>query len=87
MRQLLNHTSGWLGDDLQDLGRGDDALARYLLNVIQDAGHFVFFNECDQAGRDEIPKECIDPPGADRAAIHREIGDAALRFFGTALGT
>ena len=57
------------------------------LDVIQDAGHFVFFNECDQAGRDEIPKECIDPPGVDRAAIHREIGDAALRFFGTALGT
>jgi hypothetical protein len=36
VRQLLNHTSGWLGDDLQDLGRGDDALARYLLTGTQD---------------------------------------------------
>lgn len=30
VRQLLNHTSGWLGDVLQDFGRGDDALARYV---------------------------------------------------------
>jgi len=30
VRQLLNHTSGWLGDDLQDFGRGDDALSRYV---------------------------------------------------------
>ncbi|MFC7450048.1 serine hydrolase domain-containing protein [Rhodococcus daqingensis] len=33
MRQLLNHTSGWLGDDLQDFGRGDDALARYVASM------------------------------------------------------
>ena len=30
VRQLLNHTSGWNGDDVQDFGRGDDALARYV---------------------------------------------------------
>jgi len=30
VRQLLNHTSGWLGDDYQDFGRGDDAVARYV---------------------------------------------------------
>jgi len=30
VRQLLNHTSGWNGDDEQDFGRGDDALARYV---------------------------------------------------------
>src|ERR1700730_13403613 len=29
VRQLLNHTSGWLGDDYQDFGRGDEAVARY----------------------------------------------------------
>jgi hypothetical protein len=65
-------------------------------NTIAREGHCVDIaairaragvHECDQAGRDEIPEECIDPPGVDRAAIHREIGDAALRFFGTALGT
>jgi CubicO group peptidase (beta-lactamase class C family) len=30
VRQLLNHSAGWLGDDYGDFGRGDDALARYL---------------------------------------------------------
>lgn len=30
VRQLLNHTSGWMGDDVQDFGVGDDALARYV---------------------------------------------------------
>lgn len=33
VRQLLNHTSGWLGDDLQDFGRGDDAIARYVASL------------------------------------------------------
>ena len=33
VRQLLNHTSGWLGDDLQDFGGGDDALAHYVASM------------------------------------------------------
>ena len=33
VRQLLNHTSGWLGEDLQDFGRGDDAVARYVASM------------------------------------------------------
>lgn len=31
VRQLLNHTSGFLGDDIQGFGRGDDAVARYVI--------------------------------------------------------
>jgi CubicO group peptidase (beta-lactamase class C family) len=30
VRQLLNHSAGWMGDDYSDFGRGDDALARYV---------------------------------------------------------
>jgi CubicO group peptidase (beta-lactamase class C family) len=33
VRQLLNHTSGWNGDDVQDFGRGDDAVARYVSSM------------------------------------------------------
>lgn len=33
VRQLLNHTSGWNGDDVQDFGRGDDAIARYVKSM------------------------------------------------------
>jgi CubicO group peptidase (beta-lactamase class C family) len=30
VRQLVNHTAGWLGEDYTDTGSGDDALARYV---------------------------------------------------------
>lgn len=30
VRQLLNHTAGWLGDHFQDTGEGQDALHRYV---------------------------------------------------------
>ena len=33
VRQLLNHTAGWLGDDFRDTGRGDDAIATYVDGV------------------------------------------------------
>jgi CubicO group peptidase (beta-lactamase class C family) len=33
VRQLLNHTPGWLGDDIQDFGRGDDAVAHYVASM------------------------------------------------------
>jgi CubicO group peptidase (beta-lactamase class C family) len=33
VRQLLNHTSGWNGDDIQDFGRGDDAITHYVSSM------------------------------------------------------
>jgi CubicO group peptidase (beta-lactamase class C family) len=33
VRQLLNHTAGWLGDYFQDFGPGDDAAARYVAGL------------------------------------------------------
>jgi CubicO group peptidase (beta-lactamase class C family) len=33
VRHVLNHTPGWLGDNLQDFGRGDDALAEYVASM------------------------------------------------------
>jgi len=47
--------------------------------------HEIFVNECDQDGRNEFPGACIDAPGVDRAAIHRTVAAAALKFFGDAL--
>jgi dienelactone hydrolase len=47
--------------------------------------HEIFVNECDQEGRDEFPEACIDAQGVDRAAIHKTVGEAALKFFGDAL--
>lgn len=45
----------------------------------------IFVNECNQDGRDESPEACIDAPGVDRAAIHKLIGEAAVKFFGASL--
>jgi predicted dienelactone hydrolase len=44
--------------------------------------HEIFVNECSEEGRDEFPEACIDAPGVDRAAIHKSVGEAAVRFFG-----
>lgn len=35
VRQLLNHTAGWLGDYFQDFGPGDDAAARYVAGLVK----------------------------------------------------
>ena len=49
VRQLLNHTAGWLGDVLQDFGRGDDAIARYVASMadvpqLTPVGSTFFYN-------------------------------------------
>jgi CubicO group peptidase (beta-lactamase class C family) len=33
-RHLLTHTAGWVGDYFSDTGRGDDALARYVAEMV-----------------------------------------------------
>lgn len=35
VRQLLNHSAGWMGDDYGDFGRGEDAIARYVAGMQQ----------------------------------------------------
>jgi CubicO group peptidase (beta-lactamase class C family) len=49
VRQLLNHSAGWLGDDYGGFGRGDDALARYVaamkqLPQLTPPGHVFAYN-------------------------------------------
>jgi len=35
LRQLLNHSAGWRGDYFEDMGPGDDALARYVAGMAE----------------------------------------------------
>ena len=49
VRQLLNHTAGWLGDDLHDTGSDDGALARYVHDIrnlpqLTPVGEVFFYN-------------------------------------------
>jgi predicted dienelactone hydrolase len=48
--------------------------------------HEIFVNECDDEGKDEFPEACMDAPGVDRAAIHEQVGKAAIKFFDANLG-
>jgi predicted dienelactone hydrolase len=56
--------------------------------VIPGARHFVFLTPCDQFVRPGVlPRElCEDPPGIDRAAIHRRLNDEIVEFFDRTLG-
>lgn len=58
VRQILNHSAGWLGDDYANYGRGDDALAAYvagmsLLRQLTHVGKVLAYNNAaiDLAGR------------------------------------
>jgi predicted dienelactone hydrolase len=48
-------------------------------------GHFVFFDVCTDVGHREEPEACVDAPGVDRAAVHRQTIDLAVAFFAAAL--
>lgn len=58
VRQILNHSSGWLGDDYASYGRGDDALPKYvsgmaLLRQLTPVGTTLAYNNAaiNLAGR------------------------------------
>ena len=49
VRQLLNHTAGWLGEDFHDTGSDDGALARYVHDIrdlpqLTPVGKVFFYN-------------------------------------------
>ena len=39
LRQCLDHSAGWLGNDIEDFGRGDDASARYVASMARLPQH------------------------------------------------
>ena len=44
-------------------------------------GHYTFLAEPTELGRRLLPELCIDAPGVERAAIHRQVGELAAAFF------
>ena len=49
-------------------------------------GHYVFLVPCPEAAAKALPHLCVDAPGIDRAAIHRQINPEILDFFDRTLG-
>lgn len=79
------------GDELLAIDKNAEALARKLPEVsdfklLAGAGHFVFMAPCDDELRATQPVLCTDAIGVDRADIHRNLSNEAVRFFGAALG-
>jgi predicted dienelactone hydrolase len=48
---------------------------------VNNAGHYAFLAPCPAPMLAAIPEICIDPPGFDRAVMHREFNAVVLRFF------
>jgi predicted dienelactone hydrolase len=44
-------------------------------------GHYVFLPTCSELGQKTLPLLCTDAAGVDRAAVHAQTADMALRFF------
>jgi len=50
-----------------------------------DVGHYVFLDSCTDAGLKNVPLLCVDGPGVDRNAIHRDTARMASDFFRSTL--
>ena len=88
LRQLLNHTSGWLGDDVQDEGPGDDAAARFAADLVRApqltplGTQFAYSNSAVAlAGRVIQVVTGVPYEAAVRALLIDPLGLAHSRFF------
>lgn len=55
------------------------------IKMIPKAGHYVFLSPCSPQLTRDAPEICLDPPGVDRVAVHRQVDADALAFFRKAL--
>lgn len=59
---------------------------RPVLNILPDAGHFIFLAPCMPELADNVPDLCRDAPSVDRRALHRQISAEVAAFFRAQLG-
>ncbi len=88
VRQLLNHTAGWLGDDFVDTGPGDDAAARYTASIarlpqLTPPGTVFAYNNAavEVAGRVIEAVTGVPYETAVRALLIDPLGLAHSRYF------
>jgi predicted dienelactone hydrolase len=51
------------------------------IEMVPNAGHYVFLSPCSQSLAKDEPELCRDPSGVDRVAVHQQINARALSFF------
>jgi CubicO group peptidase (beta-lactamase class C family) len=88
LRQLLNHTAGWLGDDVHDEGPGDDAAARFAADLVHAPqltapGTQFGYNNAAVALAGRVIEVVTGVPyeAAVRALVIDPLGLAHSRFF------
>ena len=64
--------------DVARVARSLPAMRDY--RVAANAGHFAFLAPCSAARTLVQPRLCVDPPGFDREAFHREFNAATAAF-------
>ena len=81
-------------DEILEAGSNSGNLARQIRGareVVRPVGHFAYVAECKPLIGAVLAKAaglplCDDPPGVDRAAVHRQVAHEVLEFFGRSLG-
>lgn len=80
--QLWNTEHGGDGVEPADVAAVDKSLpATHEYHFVPNAGHFVFLVPCPADVAARRPELCVDPPGFDRVAFHRQFDAAVLAFF------
>lgn len=50
-------------------------------HVVPNAGHWAFLAPCSSEQTKAFPRSCVDAPGFDRVAFHKEFNAGVLAFF------
>jgi predicted dienelactone hydrolase len=80
--QLWNAEHGGDGVEPEDVAMVDKSLrARHEYHFVRNAGHFVFLAPCPADLATRRPELCVDPPGFDRVAFHKQFNADVLAFF------
>ncbi len=80
--QLWNTEHGGDGVEPEDVAMVDKSLpAPHEYHFVPNAGHFVFLIPCPEDVAARKPQLCVDPPGFDRVAFHKQFNADVLAFF------
>lgn len=92
LKSVAAPMSIYVGEKDEELSPEDNALAlardmpsKVSVEVLPNAGHFTFLAPCSPQMREAMPALCTDPPGVDRAAVHRAINAEIAAFLARTL--
>lgn len=75
-----------VGDNDEELSPNDNAIAvaknsNSKLDIIRNAGHFIFLSPCSHEMSQEAPAICNDPKGVNRISVHKKLNADIYNFY------